>query len=146
VDYEVTLSEVEARPLAVVQQRVPVAEVPSSFSELLGIVWAYLRGHGLKNLGHNVMVYDDDSLIELGVEVFEPLPDDHRVRPSQTPSGRVAGTVHWGDYAALGDAHVAVQRWCADNDRQVTGRRWEVYGDWFDDPAKVRTDVFYELK
>ncbi len=29
---------------------------------------------------------------------------------------------------------------------QITLPYWEVYGDWDDDPSKLRTDVFYLLK
>jgi hypothetical protein len=122
-----------------------VVEVPQRFAELAGIVWSYLRGQGIKDTGHNVMVYDGGDLIEIGVEVFEPLPGNGIVQPSQTPAGLVAGTVHWGDYGALGDAHVAVQQWCEAEGHATTGRRWEVYGDWSDDPAQRRTDVFYQL-
>jgi hypothetical protein len=51
-------------------------------------------------------------------------------------------------YAAsrMGDAHAAVIAWCRANGRALTGTRWEIYGHWSDDPARVRTDVFYLLK
>jgi hypothetical protein len=49
VDYEVVLDQVAARPLAVIQQSLPVAEVPYRFADLLGLVWAYLRGNGIKS-------------------------------------------------------------------------------------------------
>jgi hypothetical protein len=92
------------------------------------------------------MVYEGGDLKALGVEVFEPLPANQGVLASSTPAGAVAGTVHWGDYALLAEAHVAVQRWCAVGGHAITGLRWEVYGDWADDPAQHRTDVFYQLK
>jgi len=28
----------------------------------------------------------------------------------------------------------------------VAGVTWEVYGDWHDDPAQVRTDVYFLLQ
>ena len=36
--------------------------------------------------------------------------------------------------------------WCRANGHRMTGTCWEVYGDWFDDWAQVRTDVFYLLE
>jgi hypothetical protein len=30
--------------------------------------------------------------------------------------------------------------------REIALPFWEVYGDWSDDPAKLRTDVLYLLK
>jgi len=32
-------------------------------------------------------------------------------------------------------AHQAVLRWCATQRRETTGERWEVYGDWHEDPC-----------
>ena len=50
-----------------------------------------------------------------------------------------------GHYVRLGAAHEAVVEWCRTHDHRVSGTRWEVYGHWTDDPAKLRTDVYYLL-
>jgi hypothetical protein len=42
-------------------------------------------------------------------------------------------------------AHDAIRQWCRDNERQIAGPNWEVYGHWSDDPDQRRTDVFYLL-
>ena len=42
-------------------------------------------------------------------------------------------------------AHQAVLHWCAAQRREITGERWEVYGDWHEDPAQLQTMVFYRL-
>jgi len=39
-----------------------------------------------------------------------------------------------------------VRDWCAANGESPAGANWEVYGDWADDPAQRRTEVFYLLK
>jgi len=36
----------------------------------------------------------------------------------------------------------AVLAWCADNSLTTAGVNWEIYGDWHEDPAKRRTDVY----
>jgi hypothetical protein len=39
----------------------------------------------------------------------------------------------------------ALERWCAASGRAPAGTRWEVYGDWEEDPAKRQTDVYFLL-
>ena len=51
----------------------------------------------------------------------------------------------WGGRLGLGAAHEAVRRWGASQGREITGERWEVYGDWHDDPAQPETWIFYGL-
>jgi effector-binding domain-containing protein len=122
--------------------------------EQLGEVWQFLRANNIYSTGHNVGIYTiadasggADPLMDatFGVEIHEVIPASDRIVAVSTPAGRVASTVHWGDYARLGDAHAAVQAWCRANGHRTT-TCWEVYGDWFDDWSKVRTDVFYLLE
>ena len=56
------------------------------------------------------------------------------------------GRLHRGPYAEIDAAHQAVLRWCAAQHREITGERWEVYGDWHEDPAQLQTMVFYRLR
>jgi hypothetical protein len=42
-------------------------------------------------------------------------------------------------------ADAALESWCRDNGRHPAGANWEVYGDWDEDPANVRTDVYMLL-
>jgi effector-binding domain-containing protein len=62
-----------------------------------------------------------------------------------TPAGRVARTIHAGAYAGLPRAHAVVLEWCRERDLKLAGRSWEVYGDWYDDPAKLQTEVLHLL-
>ena len=68
---------------------------------------------------------------------------------STTPAGEVATVTHFGPYAHLGDAHAAIRKWCAANQRTAAGPNWEVYGHWLpewnEDASRIRTDVFYLL-
>jgi effector-binding domain-containing protein len=65
---------------------------------------------------------------------------------SSTPAGLVATAVHLGPYNRLGEAHAAVHKWCADHGHVLAGPSWELYGHWTDDPAQLRTDVFWLLR
>jgi len=51
-----------------------------------------------------------------------------------------------GLYQKLSEAHTAVRRWCAEHGYALAGPNWEIYGDWTDNPAELRTDVFYLLQ
>jgi len=62
-----------------------------------------------------------------------------------TPSGTVATTVYMGPYDRMGPAHEAIHNWARENGRKFAGPSWEVYGHWNEDPAKLRTDIFYLL-
>jgi hypothetical protein len=39
-----------------------------------------------------------------------------------------------------------VVRWCAEQGRPLAGPRWEIYGDWREDPAELETEVYYLLR
>jgi effector-binding domain-containing protein len=158
VDYDVRLSVALPRPLAAVRRSVKRSAIPSLIQGVLGEVWQFLRDNQIRSSGHNVAIYalvSDVSAVQegvdstldawFGVEVHETIPASENVLAISTPDGPVASTIHWGQYSGLGAAHTAVRHWCATHGQRLTGRCWEVYGDWFDDWAKVRTDVFYEL-
>jgi hypothetical protein len=51
-------------------------------------------------------------------------------------------TAHFGEYSALGGAYAALEGWCAASGRHSAGVNWEVYGDWDENPARLRTDVY----
>jgi effector-binding domain-containing protein len=65
---------------------------------------------------------------------------------SALPAGLAAETTHCGPYDGLKAAHQPVLRWCASQGRDITGERWEVYGDWHEDPAQLQTRIFYRLQ
>ena len=46
----------------------------------------------------------------------------------------------------MGAASAALEAWCTSAGRGPAGVNWEVYGDWDDDPARRRTDVYFLLE
>lgn len=144
--YAVEVRRVEARPLAVVRRQAGQHELARVVPDACGEVWAFVRAAGIDHAGRHVAVYLDGAInLEVGVEVDRPIAGDGRVVPSSTPAGTVATTAHLGPYHLLGAAHEAVRAWCADHGRAAAGPNWEIYGHWTDDPAQLRTDVFYLL-
>jgi effector-binding domain-containing protein len=112
---------------------------------LLDGVWPVLREQGVRT-GHNVVVYLDAAMtIEAGVEVFSPFVETADVHAYATPSGAAVTTAHFGEYSDVSAAYAAVEKWFATTTRQRTGLSWEVYGDWSDDPAQRRMDVYFLL-
>ena len=109
--HEVTVTEVPARPTAVVAATTTWQEFPTLWMELSGEVWACLRAAGIQRGARNVMLYlDDVPHVEVGVELTQPCPLTGRVVSSELPAGEAAMTTRWGSYAELGAAHQAVQR------------------------------------
>ena len=148
----VSLKIAAPRAIAAVRARLPIRRVPASFTEYLNQVYAAARDGAMQLDGQNIFVYrdvagaKDEADIEFGVGVKAPFAPTGAVRYSELPVGEVATATHWGDYAGLGDAHHAVLSWCRAHDRKLVGPRWEVYGHWTDDPAQLRTDVYYLLQ
>jgi effector-binding domain-containing protein len=97
--------------------------------------------------GHNVMLYwDDVPNVEVGVQVAETFAPSGRVVPSALPAGRIASAIHRGPDDELDGAHRAIREWCAARGHKLTGTRWEIYGDWQENPEELETEVTYLLR
>ena len=138
------------RPIAAVTATTMWERFPGQWRGMLDQVDACLGRAGVEG-GCNVMLYRDlpeaDQIaVEVGVEVSDPFPASGVVVVSALPAGLAAETTHRGPYDVLEAAHWAVLRWCASQGREITGERWEVYGDWHEDPAQLQTRIFYGLQ
>ena len=141
-----TIVEAAAIPLAVVRRRAAARELSSVVPAACGEVWSFLREAGVTGAGRHVAIYHDGVInLEIGVELAVEFPATGKVVRSATPSGRVATASHIGPYDRLGAAHDAIRAWCKQHGYQFAGPNWEIYGHWTDDPAQLRTDVFYLL-
>ena len=143
--WEIEVVEVPERLTAAVAVSTTWPDLPTEAGAAFDDVWALLRspeGEDLRDEGHNVILYKDGQPnAEVGVLVTRTFEPEGRVVPSVLPAGKVVRTIHRGDYDGLAGAHEAVRQWCDDNDTPVTGVRYEIYGDWFDDVSKVETEV-----
>jgi effector-binding domain-containing protein len=114
---------------------------------LLDQVYAFLKTSDVKQDGHNVMLYKDDvPNVEVGVQVDRAFASEGPVVASVLPTGEAAMTLHRGPYDRLDAAHEAIHQWCAAHGHALAGPRWEVYGDWHEDPAQLETEVYYLLR
>lgn len=145
--YVVAVMTVRARSTAVVVRKTSWAEFPRIWRPMLDQVYAVLKAAGKLSAGHNIMLYrDDQPTVEVGVQLAAPFSDAGGVVSSCLPAGEIASTLHRGPYEGLGAAHQAVLAWCAAQGRALAGPRWEIYGDWRDNPADLETEVCYLLQ
>jgi effector-binding domain-containing protein len=147
-DDQVQVRNVAARPLASVRTTTTHERLGTDIRRLLDQVWPVLRAQDVRT-GHNVVVYytgsDGTLTIEAGVETLTEFTGSGEVQPSSTPSGAVATAAHYGEYSGLHATYAALDQWCKDHDHRPVGVNWEVYGDWTEDPADLRTDVYFLL-
>jgi effector-binding domain-containing protein len=147
MEYQVRVEQAAPQLTGVVRRRCRQDELSTVVPHACGEVWAFFRSAGLPRPGRHVALYLDCAInLEVGVEVDQPFAGDQGVFCSSTPAGMVVTVAHLGPYNRLHDAHQAICQWCAANGHTLAGPNWEVYGHWTDDPAQLRTDVFYLLK
>ena len=137
--YTVQVKQVTDQPIAIVRGRANRANLPAKIRELFDQFYAGFKSKG----GLNIVVYPGPEAggefeIECGVQLEQG-------GNASTPGGTVATTVYMGPYDRMKPAHEAIHQWALENGRQLAGASWEVYGHWSDDPAKLRTDIFYLL-
>jgi effector-binding domain-containing protein len=149
VAYEVRTEWADPRPLAAIRAATAHPRLGADIIRLLDVIWPTLRDQSVRT-GHNVVIYRSGDggtlIIDVGVEAFTEFADRGEVIHTSTPSGEVATVAHYGEYSDMAAAYEALDQWCADQGRRPAGVNWEVYGDWADDPAKRRTDVFFLLE
>jgi effector-binding domain-containing protein len=144
--YTVEVKQADSQPLAIVRRRARQQELSTVVPDACGVVWNAIRALSLKG-GRLVAIYWDDKInLDVGVEIDASFNGNRAVLRSATPAGRVLTTVHFGPYDRLANAHQAILEWAARHQHVLAGPNWEVYGHWNDDPAQLRTDVFYLLK
>jgi effector-binding domain-containing protein len=154
VPYAIGTERVDATPLAVVRRRAPLDQLSRVVPEACGAVWSAIKALGIPGAGRLVAVYlgnvDGQFDMEIGAELPAVFSANGEVIASATPAGEVARAAHFGPYNTLGQAHRAIQAWCSAQNQALAGPCWEIYGHWVEewnnDPAKIRTDVFYLLK
>lgn len=148
--YEVREVVVTPRQVAGVPARVPRGRVGQEFGRYLDQVYAAGRAGAVALDGQNIFIYRAATAEELTVDfcvgVKAPFAAVGAVLPLETPGGVAAVTTHHGEYGRIGEANAAIREWCRANQRAYALPSWEVYGHWHEDPAQLRTDIYYLLR
>jgi effector-binding domain-containing protein len=141
---------VTARAVAGVSARIPRGSVPREFGRHLDRVYAAARAGAVSLDGQNIFIYRDAAGelldVDFCVGVNAPFAATGAVHQLATPTGRAATATHVGGYDSLGVTHRAIVAWCEEHGYRLAGPSWEVYGHWHDDPAALRTSIFYLLQ
>jgi len=99
--------------------------------------------------GHNFILYQNETregaTLLIGVVDREPGGADPDVRAVHVPGGRVIKAPHWGDYASMPSTYAKIHDEMKIRRLRRAPMSLEIYGDWDDDPAKVRTDLHIYL-
>ena len=91
MSYQVTMTDVEARPTAVVPATTTWQEFPTLWRELSDEVWACLHAGGIYRGCRVIMLYwDDVPHVEVGCRVARPVPA-HRTSESVGPASWAGG-------------------------------------------------------
>jgi effector-binding domain-containing protein len=148
----VEILTVSPQPTAVVRETTTWDAFPGLWRRLLDEVYGLVRGRRELSpfdgpeLWKNVMLYKDSQPdVEVGVLASGPFERAGRVEASELPGGRVAMSVHRGDYARLGDTHYAISAHVEAAGLKLAGPRWEIYGHWRENPDELETEIFYLL-
>jgi effector-binding domain-containing protein len=148
--YEIHEVSCPARPVAGVRARVRRGHVAREFGRHLDQVYAAARAGAVQLDGQNIFIYRsataDELTVDFCVGVRAPFEAVGAVVPLETPHGIAAMTTHVGDYGRMSEANAAIVEWCRANDRLRAGPSWEIYGHWCEDPAQLRTEVYYLLQ
>ena len=149
----VNVQAVHPRKLAAVRRDVAPGAVGAAWGPALGKVWEFIRSQqGLWTNGHNIFLYHHPAqqgapiLCDFGVEVTRTFETEGVVYATETPAGEAAVAVHRGPYNRMNEAHDAIGKWMAENQRESAGHSWEIYGDPTPDPADTETTIVYLLK
>ena len=142
---QISLVDARPRPLAAVRVTTVLSMWPRQFMHELNKVYDAVKAGRVRKAGHNVMVYhpraDGRVDIECGIETDAGFEAGREVVYCETPSGMTVTAAHIGPYRQLGATHNAVVEWSGEYGHRLTGTCWEIYGDWEEDPAKLRTDI-----
>lgn len=109
----------------------------------------YKPGSLVPGHGHNFILYSNETkeggTLLIGVLDREPGGNDPDVKAVHIPGGRTITAAHKGDYGRMRETYDLLH---AEVKAKALRRIWmslEVYGDWSDDPAKVKTDLYLYL-
>ena len=99
--------------------------------------------------GHNFILYQnetrDGATLLIGVLDRAPGGFDPDVKAVHVPGGRVIAASHRGDYASMPATYGRIHDEIKVRRLRRAPMSLEVYSDWDDDPAKVKTDLHVYL-
>lgn len=149
MDTEIRIVRTAAMPFAAVVLRTTFSRLPKETIACYDALYSLISAGKLTKQGHNIAMYrnvDKNEVdVEIGVQVSAPFEDLGQVVFREIPAGSAATLTYYGPYSGLPAAHSSVIEWARKTGAELAGVNWEIYGDWSDDPAQLRTDIFHLL-
>lgn len=141
--YEITSVELQAQPTAVVRGHVDTAGLPEFLGGAFGETMQALAGQQRAPAGPPFARFRTSGTgfdVEAGFPSTGPVSGSGRVEAGELPGGPAAEVLHRGDYASVGEAYAAAEKWLAEHRYTPNGDAWEEY---LDEPgvAEPRTVV-----
>lgn len=134
MDYDVQITQVPRKDVAVVRTRTTFAEIPAFMGSAFGRVAGVLGPRGLLGDGPAVSRYTEMDMsagaltVAAGFVVPAPIEAEGDVVPDELPGGEVATTVHLGLYAKVSEAYDAIAAAMALHGRELDeSTMWEEY-------------------
>lgn len=142
--YSVGFADLQQQHTAVVHGTVTVGELADFLGAAFAETASAAQSQGVRVSGPPFGRYRPRAggfEVEVGFPVSSPVTPAGRVEPATLPGGRVAHTVHVGEYAAVAAAYEAAEEYLVTQGCEPTEPAWECY---LDEPEVTapRTEVF----
>jgi|SRR5437764_12381139 len=146
---ECTIVTVERQLTAVVESKVPMAEIPQAERSARTKLDAAVRSLDVGSLGQTFTLWrpPTDGRLDMqpGIVVSRAFAPLREVVPSALPAGRTAHLLLTGPYDGILGACNHLFAWCTGERLTLAGTNWQIYGDENDDPAKLTTSMYAPL-
>ena len=145
------IKEMPERKTEAVRRTVSVDALPATVGKAYHEVMTYVEGEDATVVGPPFVIYHNDDMQALDVEIGFPVDRDvggeERVRPGLLPGGRVLSHVHVGPYSTLEEAYTPLMKHIEEQGLKVTGWMYELYLNSPDDTpdADLRTEICFPL-
>ena len=137
---------------AVVRTTAPVRELPSVVGEAYGEIMEYLARRGISATGAPFVLYRNEDMkalqVEIGFPVDRDIEPEGRVEPGMISGGEVLSEIHVGPYSELERTYTPLMKHIEDQKLSVTEWMYEVYlnAPGETPEAELQTEVCFPLK
>ena len=143
---ECRIVEVTRRPIAMIRESVPMAEIPQAQRRLRARLKAALPELGAGPYGEWLTLWRPpvDGMMDIAPGVLCAHGSEGRdgIEAAELPVGRAAHVVLIGGYEGVPGAWVKLFRWCNAKGEKLEGVNWEIYHE---EGGKEPRTEFYAL-
>ena len=136
----------------VVRITTPVEKLPEVIGPSYGKIMAYLGPKGIQPSGPPFLLYHNDDMAALDVEIGFPVPSRQEgsgdVKSSKLPGGRAAVIMHTGPYDTIQESYAALSAFISEKGLEMEPFCYEVY---LNDPREtppqeLKTEIYFPIK